>query len=211
MDNYESCFDGKGFFDELSEVFSKKQEAEIDVCEKTDAVEVKLESDSLEVSEILENLKSTFEGLSMEEHLCSVDLLGSLSHTDMLMYYCIVMDSLALYENQDQSEQQPEIMAPKKFIEEKEKLFTENTDITVELRKDEPGRLTRILRYLKNKEFRVLSNTFYLDGSDFLMFLLLKSVVGYNLRLKIVIKCNSDDEATALKILVQGLEINSEE
>ena len=193
MENFETDFEGGSCFEDIMLAFSEdNNEANPEVSE----VNVGVEMPSAE--EMVETLGKAFEDFGMNEHIATVDLLGDLGYTDMLIYYCVVMDSMFFKSEGDNNEKQTEIIKPDEYIKEKDEITNRIFEFNIETSREKFEKLMKVLNYLKNKEFRILSNTFYMDGSDFVMFLSLKSVVGYNLRVKIVFKCSSQDEAFRL-------------
>lgn len=205
MENFETEFSDSDFFDELSAIFSEAEgEAYVPLQDECPVAEVCLEQDAMTPGDMISMLRQTFEQNCMNEHLGTVELLGDLGYTDMLMYYCIVMDSMYI-NNEEEREQLPEVITPSQYIAEKENSGQVAIEFKPECTESKLVKARKILGYLKNKEFKVLSNTFYMDGSDFIVFLQLKSVVGYNLRITIVIKCESENKAAFLQESAQKL------
>ena len=206
MENFETDFDSSGYFDEIAFAISENGEETIRISEDYSIYEIDLSCEALSSSELIANLGEVFEKNLMNEHLATIDLLGNLGYTDMLMYYCVVMDCVFVNDELDNAESQMKIITPSQYVNEKETINDKVFDFTIEASKTSYAKLLRVLNYLKNKEFKILSNTFYMDGSDFIIFLSLKSIVGYNLRIKIVFKCDSLDEAATLNETFQEIQ-----
>jgi len=203
MEMFETDFDSSNYFDEITLAISENGEEAIRISEDYSICEIDLNCENLSSSELIANLGEVFEKNLMNEHLATIELLGNLGYTDMLMYYCAVMDCVFINSELDKNEQPIEIIPPDQYVKETETAKDKVFDLEIEVSKPQLTRLLRILNYLKNKEFKILSNTFYMDGSDFIIFLNLKSVVGYNLRIKIVFSCATTDEAIILQNNVQ--------
>jgi len=203
METFETDFDNNSYLDEIALAISENGEETINVSEDYLIDEIDLNFDAMSSSDLINTIGEVFEKNLMNEHLATIDLLGNLGYTDMLMYYCAVMDCVFINSELDKNEQPIEIIPPDQYVKETETAKDKVFDLEIEVSKPQLTRLLRILNYLKNKEFKILSNTFYMDGSDFIIFLNLKSVVGYNLRIKIVFSCATTDEAIILQNNVQ--------
>lgn len=209
MDYFDSMLEGydESWFEEIAIAFSADKEIESgeQQCIGENAVEKEavsvseIPAEALTQAELLSSLEEIFQQYTMPEHLASVRLLGDLSYTDVLMYYCLVRDGVFLREKAETEEAPTELVTPEQYVAEKEKAAERECSFVFETEETKLKKLMEVLKYLRNKEFRILSNTFYMDGSDFILFLCLKSVVGYNLRIKIVYKCDSETAATALQ------------
>jgi len=206
MEMFETDFDSSNYFDEITLAISENGEEAIRISEDYSICEIDLNCENLSSSELIANLGEVFEKNLMNEHLATIELLGNLGYTDMLMYYCVVMDCIFVNNELDNTESPMDIITPSQYVNEKETINDKVFDFAIEVSKNSFVKLLKILNYLKNKEFKILSNTFYMDGSDFIIFLSLKSIVGYNLRIKIVFKCNSLDEVTTLNETFQEIQ-----
>lgn len=198
MENFETDFNNSDYFDDITLAISESCEEAIRISEDYTIDEIDLSCEVLSSSELIANLGEMFKKNFMKDHLATIDLLGNLGYNDILMYYCVVMDCVFVNNELDNTESPMDIITPSQYVNEKENINDKVLDFTIEVSKTSFAKLLKILNYLKNKEFKILSNTFYMDGSDFIVFLSLKSVVGYNLRIKIVFKCDSMNEAVAL-------------
>lgn len=199
MENFETYFNNGDYFDDIALAISENGEETIRISEDYSIDEIDVSCEALSSSELIANLGEVFEKNLMNEHLATIKLLGNLGYTDMLMYYCVVMDCVFVNNELENTESPMDIITPGQYVNEKENINDKVFDFTIEVSKTSFAKLFKILNYLKNKEFKILSNTFYMDGSDFLLFLSLKSVVGYNLRIKVVFKCDSLAAAAALE------------
>ena len=206
MENFETDFNNSDYFDDIAVAISENSKETIRICEDYSIDEIDLSCETLSSSELIANLSEVFEKNLMNEHLATIELLGNLGYTDMLMYYCVVMDCIFVNNELDNTESPMDIITPSQYVNEKETINDKVFDFAIEVSKNSFVKLLKILNYLKNKEFKILSNTFYMDGSDFIIFLSLKSIVGYNLRIKIVFKCNSLDEVTTLNETFQEIQ-----
>ena len=198
MESFENSSDN-GFFDGVIFAFLKDNEEIGLTPQETSIDEIEISDSSLSSSELIKSIGDTFEKYGMNAHFASIDLLGNLGYTDLLMYYCIVMDCLLIENETEKEEQQIKVMTPEDYISKKDKLADEAIELRIETERAKLHKIIKILNYLKNKEFEILSNTFYMDGTDFILLLGLKSTVGYNLRLKIVVKHSSQDELIGIE------------
>lgn len=206
MENFETDFNNSDYFDDIALAISENGEETIRISEDYPIDEIDLSYETLSSSELIANLGEVFEKNHMNEHLATIELLGNLGYTDMLMYYCVVMDCVFVNNELDNTESPMDIITPGQYVNEKETINDKVFDFAIEVSKTSFAKVLKILNYLKNKEFKILSNTFYMDGSDFIIFLSLKSIVGYNLRIKIVFKCDSLDEVTTLNETFQEIQ-----
>ena len=206
MENFETDFDCSGYFDEIALAISENSEKAIQISKEHSVHEIDLSCEALSSAELIANLGEAFEQNHMNEHLATIDLLGNLGYTDMLMYYCVVRDLVFIKNESDHTEAQMEIITPGQYVKEKATVKDKIFDFTITVSKNGFAKLLRILNYLKNKEFKILSNTFYMDGSDFILFLSLKAVLGYNVRINIIFNCDSKNEAIAMNGRFQELQ-----
>ncbi len=198
MENFEEDITNESFWDELATDCSDEAEHIVEIENDYPVNEVVLNRETFFPSDIMAELEERFTCYSMTEHLAAVKLLINLEYTDMLMYYCVVMDSLFINSEIENKEQLNETLTPEQFIREKDTIKDKVFEFNIEIPKNKLTRIGKIFNYLRDREFRVLSNTFYMDGSDFILFLSLKSIVGYNLRIKIVYHCDSPEDAAIL-------------
>lgn len=198
MENFEKDFDSSGYFDDIALVISENSEEMINFSEECSFDEIYISCDNLSSSDLITSIEEVFETNVMNEHLATIELLGNLGYADMLMYYCVVMDCIFIVNELENNEQTREIVTPGQYINDNEAGEKKVFDLEMEVSKSKFPKLIKVLKYLKNKEFKILSNTFYMDGSDFIICLSLKSVVGYNLRIKIVFKFDSLNEVVVL-------------
>lgn len=199
MENFESDFENNTYFDEIAQAISGTNEANVEICEDYTTDVIELNCDIYSAADLIDGISDVFEKNAMNEHLATIDLLGDLGYTDMLMYYCVVMDCVFMKNELENHEDATEIITPAQYITETETDEGKTFNYEVEVSKADRAKLIKVLNYLKNKEFKILSNTFYMDGSDFIIFLSLKSVVGYNLRIKIVFRCDPLDNLDELE------------
>lgn len=211
MEKFETEMNGSDYFEEMTQIFCDRSKSDIGIDDNFCTNEIELGTEVISTEYIMESLSEIFVNSAMDEHLATVTLIGDLGHSDVLMYYCVVMDCLSINNEISEDRTKIDIMTPLQFMAERD--FVANSEVNVEFvaSKSDVRRLERILRYLQNKEFKVLSNTFYMDGSDFILLLNLKSVVGYNLRLKIVFKCDSLNDAIAINEKFQNLRFSDGE
>lgn len=92
------------------------------------------------------------------------------------------------------------IQTPEGYIENAQNNKEVKFDVDVKCSETEIAKLKKLISFLKNREFCILDNTFYSDGADFIILLVMKSTVGYNLRLKVIVRCKDKEKANTLKV-----------
>lgn len=208
MDFFENQWHDGNLLDEISLTFSEQQdEVLIELPEGFIMPELGIEHPEHRVSFMIDALKNTFERLSMNVHLNTVSLLGDLSCSELLMYYSIVTDYLYIRNSSDDVEAS-ELITPEQFVIEtnEEKACHKTIDFVCKV--SDFAVICMILKHLKNREFKILSNTFHMDGSDFILFLEFKSVFGYHIRIKFLVQCKDKEAAEALHSRFVEIQLN---
>ena len=196
MEIYEVENNTINFFDKMENILLRNNE-NADCAESED---VYIGNGELPTHTMIAHLKNAFQDELMNEYVGTVELLGDLGYTDVLWYYCMVMDFLSIHNEFNNKDYGEKIQTPEEYIENLQNNEKIEFNIDVKCNETETTNLKKLISYLKNREFCILTNTFYSDGSDFIILLVLKSIVGYNLRLKIIVKCKDEEEANILKI-----------
>ena len=200
MENFEEENSTIDFFCKVEELFSDENEKNVSNDSEGLITEIYIENEELPTHSMVANLKNVFQNELMNEHLGTVELLGDLGYTDVLWYYCMVMDLVAINKEFDEKRLDEKVQTPDQYIENLKNNEKIKFSIDVTCRETETAKIKNLISYLKNKEFTILTNTFYSDGADFIISLVMRSTVGYNLRLKLTVKCKDERDAEELKI-----------
>lgn len=98
MENYEEESKKFDFFDKLETVFLSDSENTVCVESEDLMTDVLyIENEELPTHTMISHLKNVFQDELMNEHIGTVELLGDLGYTDVLRYYCMVMDIVSIH------------------------------------------------------------------------------------------------------------------
>ena len=200
MENYEEESNAFNFFDKLETIFLSNSENAVCVESEDLMTDIYIENEELPTHTMISHLKNVFQDELMNEHIGTVELLGDLGYTDVLWYYCMVMDFVSIHKGFEDKNLDKKIQTPEGYIESVQNNEEVKFDVDVKCNETETAKLKKLISYLKNREFCILANTFYSDGADFIILLVMKSTVGYNLRLKVIVKCKDEEKANTLKV-----------
>lgn len=204
MENIEADL-GNGFFEDIASAFSEYEESAIEIENHSDE-QIDLAEEVLSTSDMMADISEAFEKNIMNEHIATVDLLGDLGYTDMLLYYYVVMDCLFLNNESENNEQQIEVITPSQYINEKETVKKATFEADVKCSTATMEKLKKVLRYFKKRKFEIVSNTFYADGSDIVIFLSLKTSFGYGFNVKLTFNCDSINQVIDLSEKIQQIQ-----
>jgi len=135
METFETDFDNNSYLDEIALAISENGEETINVSEDYLIDEIDLNFDAMSSSDLINTIGEVFEKNLMNEHLATIDLLGNLGYTDMLMYYCAVMDCVFINSELDKNEQPIEIIPPDQYVKETETAKDKVFDLEIEVSK----------------------------------------------------------------------------
>ena len=200
MENYEDESNALNFFDKLETIFLDDSENTVCVEPENLMTDIYVENEELPTHTMISHLKNVFQDELMNEHIGTVELLGDLGYTDVLWYYCMVMDFVSIHKALEDKNLYEKLQTPEGYIESVQNNENVKFDLDIKCNETETAKIKKLISYLKNREFYILANTFYSDGADFIILLVMKSTVGYSLRLKIIVKCKDKEKANALKM-----------
>ena len=199
------------FYDRVCALIPDDGEAKlVEVGENDVGMDIIDVNEQMDFESVIASLSTVFERNMLNKHLTTVKLLGDLSLSDVFLYYCIVTDCITLKKESGDRVADDDVVKPEEYVDHinDASLCSKYYELNISFPEKSIEKLRKIVEYIRSREFRILSNTFYLDGTDFIIFLMIKSTVDYNLRLKIVIRCASKNEA---KILARAFNGNENE
>ncbi|MCC8173513.1 MAG: hypothetical protein LIO65_03730 [Odoribacter sp.] len=200
MENFETEFDDNIFFDNFYATISETETSE-EIADTTEHVKEVVCYDRFEVSEkdMLGNIEQIFQKEQLNEHLGTVNLLGDLGYSEMLIYYCAVMDYFSIKESNTSNIEEEKLATPEQYVEQKDKDEKVLSEFRLGCKAYKFLKIKKFIDYILNREFKMWSNTYVLDGTDFILFIVFKSVTGYAIRMQLVVKCDDEDTAERIK------------